>query len=85
MSRKSISELLYQRGIDDPGVQAVADEADYMIGCLESRLTDLEAKFAASRRAFAAVAAAVERLIHTSICPVCGAIGDEPCDAGLHG
>ena len=91
MSRQSITDLLYRRGIDDPATHAVADEADYRIECLESRLADLEAKHLATRRALAALAGHAAWLKNelvcpcVRICPICGALGDEPCDAGLHG
>jgi len=85
MSQQSITELLYSRGIEDPAAHAVADEADYRIQCLESRLRDLEEKHSATRRALRQFAESLRLGTCPRICFICGAIGDEPCDAGLHG
>lgn len=88
MSRVSISDLLWQQGIDDPAAHTVAGEADYRIGLLESRLADLEAKLQTAKIVVARLAKAASPwacVNHGQACPVCGALGDEPCDAGLHG
>jgi transcription elongation GreA/GreB family factor len=85
--RDSITDLLYQRGIDDEAARAVADEADYRIRCLESRLADLEEKLRTAKIILARmmeIDQIADKINHGRGCVVCGALGDEPCDAGIH-
>ncbi len=82
MSRRSINDLLYDKGIDDPSVHTVADEADYRIQCLESRIEELEKKHNDIRLILCQLAT---QLHCKDVCQICGAIGKESCDSGLHG
>jgi hypothetical protein len=75
-------------GIEDNAALALACEADYRIGCLESRLAEVESRLQTAKIVIARI---VEincldgRINHGRGCPTCGALGDESCDAGLHG
>lgn len=76
---RPIATIMMDRGIDDSAIISLAEESDYQIQCLESRIVDLESRL----HAFKVFVA--RSLNKGGMCAVCGALPEEQCDAGLHG
>lgn len=53
--------------------------------CLETRIADLERKLLTAKITVARLVRIVGSSVYGKECPVCGALGDEECDVGLHG
>lgn len=72
MSRESLHESMLGKGWEEIALDlACANER------LEARVADLERKLQAVKIILAR--------LDGQGCSICGALGDEPCDAGLHG
>ena len=80
MSRKSCHETMKGRDFED-----IFLDLAHKNECLEARIVDLETKLLNLKGVIVRLTKVAGPWTCINYCHICGALGDEPCDAGLHG